>query len=288
MFSVMAVSCGNNADSYDATGTFEADEITVSAEVSGRMLDFTADEGRGVAAGDVVGQIDTVQLYLKKLQLEENIRALRGSLPDVDSQTAVLKEQLKKQKTEEARVRNLAGDGVATGKQLDDVVSATRVLESQLNALESQLKNTVAGIQGQISSAQVQILQIEDNLGKCRITAPAEGTVLTKYIRKGEFAAAGRPLFRMADTGRMYLRAYFSLGQLKDVKIGQEVKVTADFGGGNVREYAGTVCWISDKSEFTPKSIQTKDERENLVYAVKISIQNDGYVKIGMYGEVIL
>ena len=285
---ILLNSCGPSGMSSDAAGTFEADEITVSSEATGKIewLDLT--EGQQLQAGQAVGQIDTVQLFLQKQQLEESIISLEGSMPDIDRQTSAMRSRLKQQLREKDRIERLLEDDAATPKDLEDILSAIEVLEGQIEAQESGLGNTIASLEGQISSARNRILQIEDQLSKCRIASPVDGTVLARYAHAGELAVSGKPLFRVADTRTMTLRAYFCLWQLKDVRIGQRVKVIADFGGDNTREYEGTVNWISDKSEFSPKSIQTKDERENLVYAVKISVRNDGYLKIGMYGEVIL
>ena len=287
-FLILLNSCGPSGMSSDAAGTFEADEITVSSEATGKIewLDLT--EGQQLQAGQVVGQIDTVQLFLQKQQLEESIMSLEGSMPDIDRQTSAMRSRLKQQLREKDRIERLLEDDAATPKDLEDILSAIEVLEGQIEAQESGLGNTIASLEGQIASARNRKLQIEDQLAKCRIASPVEGTVLARYAHAGELAVSGKPLFRVADTRTMTLRAYFCLWQLKDVRIGQRVKVIADFGGDNTREYEGTVSWISDKSEFSPKSIQTKGERENLVYAVKISVRNDGYLKIGMYGEVIL
>ncbi len=285
---ILLNSCGPSGMSSDAAGTFEAEEITVSSEATGKIEWLDLAEGQRLQAGQAVGQIDTVQLYLQKLQLEESIISLEGSMPDIDRQTSAMRSRLKQQLREKDRIERLLEDDATTPKDLEDILSAIEVLEGQIEAQESGLGNTIASLEGQIASARNRILQIEDQLSKCRIASPVDGTVLARYAHAGELAVSGKPLFRVADTRTMTLRAYFCLWQLKDVRIGQRVKVIADFGGDNTREYEGTVNWISDKSEFSPKSIQTKDERENLVYAVKISVVNDGYLKIGMYGEVIL
>ena len=285
---ILLNSCGPSGMSSDAAGTFEADEITVSSEATGKIEWLDLAEGQRLQAGQAVGQIDTVQLFLQKQQLEESIMSLEGSMPDIDRQTSAMRSRLKQQLREKDRIERLLEDDAATPKDLEDILSAIEVLEGQIEAQESGLGNTIASLEGQIASARNRILQIEDQLAKCRIASPVDGTVLARYAHAGELAVSGKPLFRVADTRTMTLRAYFCLWQLKDVRIGQRVKVIADFGGDNTREYEGTVSWISDKSEFSPKSIQTKDERENLVYAVKISVRNDGYLKIGMYGEVIL
>ncbi|MDR2385664.1 MAG: HlyD family efflux transporter periplasmic adaptor subunit [Tannerella sp.] len=284
----LIISCGNNKDGFDATGTFEATEITVSSEASGRILSFDITEGQEVIAGQKLGAIDSMQLYLTKLQLLKNASSVASNRPNIEVQIAALKEQIIKQKNEQKRFENLFNAKVATQKQLDDVNSAVAVLERQLAALQSSLQNNISSLNAQSSAIEIQIAQIEDKLSKCIIQSPVSGTILNKYTEAGELAVTGKALFKVADTRNFFLRAYMTLEQLKDVKIGQKVKVYADFGRDNRREYEGAITWISEKSEFTPKNIQTKDERANLVYAVKIAIENDGYVKIGMYGEIIL
>jgi HlyD family secretion protein len=283
--SCLFFSCGNRQHDFDATGTFEATEVTVSAEASGKILIFDADEGREIAAGARIGMIDTVQLYLTKLQLMQNVSSALSARPDIGKQIAATQAQIAKQKTERTRVENLLKAEAATQKQLDDIESAITVLERQLVALQSSLQKNALSIDAQSAAIEIQIAQAEDQLSKCAITSPITGTILAKYMEAGELAVLGKPLFKVADTKRLSLRAYLTLSQLKEVKIGQSAQVFADFGGDNRREYVGTVTWISEKSEFTPKNIQTKDDRENLVYAIKIAIENDGYVKIGMYGE---
>ena len=288
LFTLMILfSCGTKQHDFDATGTFEATEITVSSEASGRIMSFDISEGQEVKADAQIGIIDTVQLYLTKLQLMQNVSSVLSNRPDIGKQIAAVKEQIAKQKTELSRVENMLKAGAATQKQHDDITSAIIVLESQLEALQSSLQKNTSSLDAQSSAIEIQIAQIDDKLAKCVIASPIDGTVLAKYTEAGELAAPGKPLFKVADTKRLFLRAYLTLSQLSDVKLGQQVKVYADFGGDNRREYKGTVTWISEKSEFTPKSIQTKDDRQNLVYAVKIAIQNDGYVKIGMYGETL-
>ncbi len=280
--------CGNKQHDFDATGSFEATEVIVSSEAVGRILSFNIVEGKEVTAGETLGVIDSLQLYLSKLQLMKNISSVESNKPNVSTQVAAIREQLVKQKTERTRVENLLKSDAATQKQLDDINSAIIVLERQLEAQLSTLNNSVSSLNAQSSALEIQIAQIEDRLSKCIIQSPISGTILTKYTEAGELAVAGKPLFKVADMKRIFLRAYFTSGQLADIKLGQSVKVFADFGGDNRREYKGTITWISDKSEFTPKSIQTKKDRENLVYAVKITVENDGYLKIGMYGEVQL
>ncbi|MDR2146187.1 MAG: HlyD family efflux transporter periplasmic adaptor subunit [Tannerella sp.] len=285
---VLLISCGNHKNDFDAAGTFEATEITVSSEASGRILSLNITEGHEVTAGEQLGAIDSVQLYLTKLQLQKNVSSVVSNRPNIGVQISALKEQISKQKTEQSRIENLFKSKAATQKQVDDVNSSVTVLERQLAALQSSLQNNVLSLDAQSSAIEIQIAQVEDKLSKCVITSPVSGTILNKYTEEGELATIGKPLFKVADTKNLFLRAYMTLEQLKDIKIGQKVKVFADFGGDNRREYAGTITWISEKSEFTPKSIQTRDDRANLVYALKIAIENDGYVKIGMYGEMNL
>ena len=283
--SLLFAGCGNR-EHFDATGTFEATEVIVSSEGAGRILSFDVEEGSLIEAGQVVGVIDTVQLYLSKLQLGKNRSSVESSRPDISLQIAALKEQIAKQEIERRRIENLLKDGAATTKQLDDVNSAIAVLEKQLKAQMSSLHNNVTSLNEQSSSLEIQMAQLDDRLQKCRIASPITGSVLAKYAEAGELATVGRPLMKVADVERLILRAYITSAQLAELKIGQEVDVTADFGGEHTKFYKGVINWISPKSEFTPKSIQTRDDRENLVYAIKIAVDNDGYIKIGMYGEV--
>ena len=284
---LLAAACGRNGD-FDATGTFEATEVVVSAEAAGRILRFDAEEGDRLEAGRQVGAIDTVQLYLQKLQLERQRASVVSNRPDIAKQVASLREQTAKQQTERRRVENLLRDGAATTKQLDDIDAQIKVLDGQLEAQLSTLRNNAASIDENSSSIELQIARIEDQLAKCRIASPVAGTVLAKYSEAGELASVGRPLMKVADLDRIYLRAYFTSDQLAALKLGQEVTVTADFGGDSRIDYPGRIVWIASESEFTPKTIQTRDSRANLVYAVKIAVENDGRLKIGLYGEVEL
>ena len=260
----------------------------MSAEAAGRILYFTVEEGDTLRAGVQVGAIDTVQLWLQKMQLERSAASVRSSRPDIGKQVASLREQIAKQQTERRRVQNLLKDGAATTKQLDDIEAELKVLEGQLEASLSTLRNSAVSIDENSSAIELQVAQLDDRLEKCRITSPISGTVLAKYAEAGELASVGRPLMKVADLEHIYLRAYFTSDQLADLKLGQEVTVTADFGGERQFDYRGRVTWIASESEFTPKTIQTRNTRENLVYAVKIAVENDGRLKIGMYGEVQL
>lgn len=278
--------CGNGAPKYDATGTFETTEVLVSAEASGRLLYFDIEEGMLLKAGEEVGVVDTVQLYLKKLQLEASIKSVEEQRPDILKQVAATKEQISAAQRERNRVANLLKVGAANQKQLDDAEDQLEVLRKQLVAQNSTLSNSHQSLTWQSSSVGIQVAQVEDQLKKCHITSPITGTVLAKYAEAGELTAMGTPLFKVADTEQMYLRAYITSEQLSQVKLGQKVTVFSDYGTDEHKQYSGVVTWISDTSEFTPKTILTKNERANLVYAVKIAVHNDGLLKIGMYGGV--
>lgn len=286
--SLLALSsaCGNGTPKYDATGTFEATEVLVSAEASGKLIYFNIEEGTVLKAGQEVGVVDTVQLYLKKLQLEANIKSVEEQRPDILKQVAATKEQITAAERERNRVANLLKVGAANQKQLDDADDLLEVLRKQLVAQNSTLSNSHQSLTWQSSSVGIQVAQVEDQLKKCYITSPITGTVLAKYAEMGELTTMGTPLFKIADTQQMYLRAYITSEQLSQVRLGQKVTVFSDYGTDEYRQYPGVVTWISDISEFTPKTILTKNERANLVYAVKIAVKNEGYLKIGMYGGV--
>ena len=284
---VLAASCGTEAE-FDAQGTFEATEIVVSSEATGRILNFEVEEGMAVEANQMVGAIDSVQLHLQRKQLVAQQSALLGSRPDVKKQVAALREQIAKQNEELRRVENMLKDGAATKKQKDDIEAQIKILESQLDATLSTLDKNTSTINNNSAALEAQIAALDDRISKCRVISPVGGTVLVKYAEAGELASVGKPLMKIADLDNIYLRAYFTSDQLAKVNLGDEVKVVADFGGEERYDYTGRVAWISSESEFTPKTIQTKDSRANLVYAVKIAVENDGRLKIGLAGEVIL
>ena len=311
---ILATACGKKEKQYDATGTFESTEVTVSAKASGELEVFNLTEGQTLEAGIQVGNIDITQLTLKKNelatassqlaankeQLRYNRRATDSKQLDLQKQVASLKQQIANAKRERQRYTELVNYGAVPRKQLDDINYQISVLEKQLAATTDQLAaanrslaEQSAGIDAQISSLDaqqqginVQQAQLDDQIANAGVKTPIRGTVLEKYVERGEFVTVGKPLFKMADTDNMFIRAYVTSAQLQGIKVGQACKVFADYGAGQKKEYAGTVAWISDRSEFTPKTILTDDERADLVYAVKIAIHNDGYVKIGMYGEV--
>ena len=283
---MLLAACGNNEKDYDATGTFEATETTVSAEQSGTLVRFDVNEGDEIARGKEVGLTDTTQLWLKVQQMGATKAVYESQKPDKEKQLAATRQQLAKARQEEQRYRELVADGAAPSKMLDDAVSQVAVLQKQLDAQISTLNTQLSTLDSQLSTVDVQESQLRDQLQKCHIVAPVNGTVLEKYVEQGEFVAIGKPLFKMADTQQMHIRAYVTSAQLQNIRVGQQAKVFADYGDGQRKEYDGTVTWISSRSEFTPKTILTDDERADLVYALKVAVRNDGYIKIGMYGEV--
>lgn len=280
--------CGSGTPQYDATGTFEAKEVIVSAEAAGKLIHLDVEEGTLLKAGQEVGLIDTVQLYLKKLQLEASMKSVESQRPDLAKQIAATKQQIMTAQREKKRVENLLVAGAANRKQLDDWDAQIALLERQLIAQESSLRNSANSLTEQGNSVGIQVAQAEDQLNKCHILSPINGTVLSKYAEAGELAAIGKPLFKVGEMDRMYLRAYITSEQLAQVKLGDKVTVYADYGNSDSKAYPGVIAWISERSEFTPKTILTKNERANLVYAVKINVENDGALKIGMYGGVKL
>lgn len=278
--------CGKGNKVYDASGVFESTEVTVSAEGNGKIMSLDLQEGDRLEAGAVVGCIDTVQLYLSKIQLEASRRAVGSGRLNISRQIAALESQIAKQRQELDRFTKLEQAGASNRKQVEDIQAQLDILERQLAAQKESLQNTNSNVSGQADALEAQVMQLEDRIRKCVITSPVSGTVLAKYSEAGELAVQGRALFKVADLESIRLRAYITADQLTGLKLGQSVKVFADQGTSGRKEYAGTLVWISDKAEFTPKTIQTRDERANLVYAVKIAVKNDGLIKLGMYGEV--
>jgi len=283
---LMMAACGGNEKEFDATGTFEATETTVFAEQSGQLMTFSVNEGDNIEANKEVGLIDTTQVWLKIQQLGATKEVYQSQKPDMEAQIAATRQQLAKAQQEEQRYRELVADGAAPSKALDDATNQVKVLQKQLAAQQSALSTNTRSLDKQMAATDVQVSQLRDQLRKCHIISPTKGTVLEKYVERGEFVATGKPLFKITDTEDMYMRAYVTSAQLQNIKLGQQVKVFADYGDGQRKEYDGTISWISSRSEFTPKTILTDDERADLVYAVKVAIKNDGFVKIGMYGEV--
>lgn len=321
-------SCGEDKKDYDATGTFEATEVIVSAESSGQLISFNVAEGQLLEGGITVGRIDSRQLTLKRAQLatsNDQLVATHGQLDankrqlaanrqataskqlDLKKQVASIRQQIANQQRERQRFSELLRDGAVPRKQVDDIDYQIQVLQKQLAATEEQIasqnvalaeqnkgiaaqidgiNSQQVGVSAQQAGVRAQQAQLDDQIAHTFVKSPLSGTVLEKYAEQGEFVSIGKPLFKIADTKRMFIRAYITSEQLKDVRLGQKVKVMADYGNGQKKQYNGVVTWISSRSEFTPKTIVTDNERADLVYAVKIQFQNDGYVKIGMYGEV--
>lgn len=283
---VALISCSSNHNGFDASGSFEADEYIISAEAQGVLKEFVIEEGQILTEGQKIGYVDSTQLYLKKKQLEAQVEAMLSKKPNISLQLSALQNQLKAAEVERERVENLVKGDAATPKQLDDANVQIDVLESQINAHKSTLNISSENINKEIVPIEVQIEQLADQLDKCTIINPTSGTVLVKYAKENEMTAMGKPLYKIADISTIILRVYLSGDQLPEVRLNQAVDVMTDDGKGGYNIAEGTVTWISDKAEFTPKTIQTKNERANLVYAVKVKVKNDGLYKIGMYGEI--
>ena len=283
----LLVSCSSKSD-YDATGIFEATTVTVSAETTGKILSISAEEGDSVAAKSRIALIDTTILALQRLQIMTEQQATESSSPDIAAQVASLRTQIEHWQNETDRQERLFADGATTRRQLDDARTQLRTLRDQLSAQLSTLGKNRNSISDNAIALQYRREQVEDQINRSKIITPITGTVLIKYAEPGEFATPGKPLLKLADLNEIYLRSYFTASQLADLKIGQKVTVVADFGADERYDYPGTITWIAEESEFTPKSIQTNDSRANLVYAVKIAVKNDGRLKLGQYGEVRL
>lgn len=284
---LLTASCNHTTD-YDATGIFEATTVTVSAETAGKILSMNILEGDSVKAGETIAVVDTTLLVLQQKQLGSQKQSVENSSPDIAAQAASLRTQISHQKHECERLGRLLADGATTQKQFDDAQAHLTMLRGQLDALLSSLSNSRSSISDNAVALQYQKEQLEEQIAKSVIASPLTGTVLVKYAEPGEYAMPGRQICKIANLNDIYLRSYFTASQLADVRIGQKVTVIADFGGDRQFEYPGTVTWIAEESEFTPKSIQTNDTRANLVYAVKVAVKNDGKLKLGQYGEVRL
>jgi HlyD family secretion protein len=294
------VSCNRNECKSDASGTFETDEVIVSASAAGKILSLNIDEGSNIARDSIVGRIDPTELNLQKEQVQASIEALSQKTSDVTPQIKMLRDQLAVQQTqlnnllhEQTRIENLLKEDAATKKQLDDITFQVESVKKQMNVTQQQINVQRSNIATQNRSIlsegkplEKKKEQLQDQLNKTNIRNPINGTVLTKYAEAGEITSNGKPLYKIADLSTMNLRAYVTGAQLPQIKLGDPVTILIDSGANNYRKLPGTIIWISDKAEFTPKTIQTKDERANLVYAMKVKVKNDGYLKIGMYGEV--
>ena len=294
--------CNNKGIKTDASGTFEADEVVVSSELAGKIIAFNVQEGEHLPKDSSVGLVDAEGISLQKEQVEASIKSLNEKTLDASPQVRLLEDQLAVQQSkldnllhEKQRIENLLKADAATKKQLDDITSQVDIARKEMSVTAQQIavqRNNISsqnrGILSEGAPLQKRVAQLDDQLQRARIINPVEGTVLTKYAEMGEITSAGKALYKIADLSTLNLRAYITGTQLTQVKLNQPVKVLIDEGADKYKEYAGTIIWISDKAEFTPKTIQTKEERANLVYAIKVKVKNDGYLKIGMYGEVIL
>ena len=283
---VVLAGCGNKDVDYDASGVFETTEVIVSARGTGEIKSLAIEEGQTVKANVQLGYLDMTQLELKKNQLVSTQQATNSRKLNTAQQVASINQQIANLQKEHERFSALLKDGAATEKQVDDISYQISVLQKQLAAVNEQVSSANTSIDGQSAGFDAQIGQVDDQLRQAVIVSPIDGVILSKYAEQGEFAAPGRALFKVGDVSEMKLRAYITATQLTGVTIGQIVKVYADQGESGRKEYEGKVSWISSEAEFTPKTIQTRDERSNLVYAIKVSVKNDGLIKRGMYGDV--
>ncbi len=278
--------CSSGEKDYDASGVFETTEVIVSAKATGEIISLNVEEGQDVKRNEMLGLIDTLQLSLHDRQLAANQSAADSKRLDANRQVASIRQQISNLQKEKKRFSDLLAANAATQKQVDDIGYQIEVLQRQLAATQEQIGSNNQSAGNQSMGIKAQRAQTEDQIRKAHITSPITGTVLTKYAEQGEYATPGRALFKVGDISRMRLRAYITAPQLTTLKVGQKVKVFADMGETESKAYEGTVEWISDKAEFTPKTIQTRDERANLVYAIKVAVKNDGMIKRGMYGDV--
>jgi HlyD family secretion protein len=283
---LFTLSCHDGESNYDASGTFEADEIIISAEVSGTIEQFDVEEGTQLKENQFLGWIDSTQLHLRKKQLLAQIDAILSRRPQIATQLASYRVQLENAEREMRRLQKLQEADAATQKQVDDATAQVAVIRRQMEAHRSSLDISSQGLVSETLPLSAQVEQIDDQIGRSRIVNPVAGTVLQQYAEAHELVNPGKPLYKIADLSSLELRAYITGSQLPQVKLNQQVSVVIDDGNGGYKPYEGIVSWISDKAEFTPKTIQTKDERANLVYALNVRVKNDGFLKIGMYGEV--
>ncbi|MFA6832116.1 MAG: HlyD family efflux transporter periplasmic adaptor subunit [Bacteroidaceae bacterium] len=283
---IALTSCNNNEASRTAYGQFEATEVIVSAQTSGILNTFDIDEGMEIEGGKVIGLVDTLQLYLEKAALIKQGASLLTTRPEITKQMASLKSQIVNAKKNLVRIQNLNQVEAATPQQLDDATTAVKVLENKLTALRSSLDITTSHVNAENSVIDLKVAKIQDLINKSCLTSPISGIVLAQYQEEGEWTAPGKPLFKIADMDHLYLRAYLTTSQLKDLKLNDEVTIQADYGNEDYVDYKGRIEWISTKNGFTPKNIQTADSQASLVYAVKIAIENDGRIKLGMSGIV--
>ena len=285
-FAMIISACEPNDKKSDAYGNFEAKEVIVAAEANGRLIAFSVEEGQDLAKNQVIGYIDTTQLSLKKEQLKASIKAVLSKRQNIDTQSKVYEKQKSNLNRDIARVEKLLADGAATPKQLDDLKGQLELVERQEDAHITALVTANRGISSEVQPLLTQITQIDDQIRKSVIKNPIDGKVLTKFVEENEVTGFARPLYKIADTKDMFLRIYLEGQLLDNIQIGQKVKVLVDDDANSYHELEGTLTWISEEAEFTPRSIQTKNDRSKLVYAAKVKVSNDGMLKIGMPGEV--
>lgn len=283
LIATIFASCGSKHDEADAYGNFESDEILISSEVNGKIITISVDEGDIVTSGDIMAAIDSVPFYLKLETYEAQRSAILSRGGNVYTQSDVLVQQKANLEKELTRVNALLKDGAATEKQKDEIEYQIQVLDRQITNVQSQ--NSPISAEASAVNAQIDVLL--DQIARCQVKSPTQATVLSRYVNEGEVVGAGKPMFKIANLDKMYLKAYVSGAQLSEIKLGQVVKVRIDDGDDGYKEYEGKITWISSQAEFTPKIIQTKEERVNFVYAIKILVKNDGFIKIGMPGEVV-
>ena len=279
-------SCSKEEKEYDASGSFEAEEIMISSEANGKIEELNFEEGEVLQIGDTLGRVESTQLELKLKQFEAQLSAILSKKPDIQKQIASLDEQIKNLESEKIRFKNLVASGAGNQKTVDDIQAKIVLIEKNKEALISNLSISTTGIEKEAQVIQTQIDQLKDQIDKTTIINPIDGTVLVKYAYENEITSFGKPLFKMANLEEMILKVYVSGNQFSVIKLGQKVQVSTDDGSGGKKMVEGRISFISDKAEFTPKTIQTKNERANLVYPIKIKVKNDGTYKIGMYGEV--
>ncbi len=281
-----AYSCSDKDGNFDASGNFEATEIIVSSEATGKILSLTIEEGQDVDQNLLLGYVDTLQLQLQKERLVASAQAVRSRKADIPKQIATIDQQISNLDIEKNRAERLISMGAGNTKTLDDINAQISTLNKQRSAQLSSMQRNNSSADSEGFAIEVQIRQLEDQINRCKIYSPVKGTIIGKYAEEGEFTTVGKPLFKVADLDTITLKAYVTQSQLTKLKLRDKVRVYADFGEKERKEYEGVISWISDKAEFTPKTIQTKEERENFVYALKVRVKNDGYLKIGMYGEL--
>ena len=278
-------SCSSNGNNYDAMGVFEATEVVVSAKAQGEIISLDLNEGDEVKTDVTLGVIDATKLNLQQQSLQDNRDSQTARILNLQEQTASIQQQISHLQQEHERFSSLLTKGAATQKQVDDLANQIKILKAQLTATQSQLRSANESIQHQVDASDQQMKIVGSQMDDAIIKSPIDGTILKKYVERGEYAVPGKALFKVADLQEMILRAYITANQFDQLQLGQQVKVMVDNGSEAQREYNGKVTWIAQKAEFTPKTIQTKDERANLVYAIKVSVKNDGMIKIGQYGE---